>query len=247
MSGDYRQSHTRQGYGRSYDEEFRRNPHRAVVWDLEKRALDAIVRDRLAGREIRLLDFACGSGRIMAHLRDRVARVVGVDVSPSMLEIARERVPGAEIVEADLTRDDVLGDATFDLITAFRFFPNAQPDLRRDAMAALVRHLDRDGLLVFNNHENASSLLYRLSRLSGRGGRRGMARAEVDDLVAAAGLEIVGTRAIALLPLTERHPILPRPLLRAVEGAASRCALFKGLYQDLVFTCAHAAPAATRD
>jgi len=137
-----------------------------------------------------------------------------------MLEIARERVPGAEIVEADLTRDDVLGDATFDLITAFRFFPNAQPDLRRDAMAALVRHLDRDGLLVFNNHENASSLLYRLSRLSGRGGRRGMARAEVDDLVAAAGLEIVGTRAIALLPLTERHPILPRPLLRA-PGAPS--------------------------
>jgi len=239
---DYRHSHTAPGYGRSYDAVFRRNPHRSVIWHLERRVLDRIVQQRFEGREIRLLDFACGTGRILTHLENRVAQAVGVDVAPSMLEVARAKVRRSLIIQADLTCGDVLGDAKFDLITAFRFFPNAQAQLRREALSVLSRHLDRDGYLVFNNHQNASSLLRRLVHLLGRAPGHGMSQAEVDDLVAGAGLRVVSTDAVGLMPFTERHPILPGPLLRMFEGAASRCGLFKGLFQDLVFTCAHFSP-----
>ena len=52
---------------------------------------------RLTGdvRGLRVLDAGCGAGRIMSDLRDRGARVSGFDLSPAMIEIARERL-GAE-------------------------------------------------------------------------------------------------------------------------------------------------------
>lgn len=44
----------------------------------------------MAGR--RVLDAGCGSGPVFAALRDRGARVVGLDASTGMLEVARGRL-----------------------------------------------------------------------------------------------------------------------------------------------------------
>ena len=74
----------------------------------------------------------------MSYLEDRTKSAVGVDLSPSMLEVARKNKRSAEIIEADLTRSDVLGDRKFNLITAFRFFPNAEAELRSEAMQVLA-------------------------------------------------------------------------------------------------------------
>ena len=150
------------------------NPYRAMVWRLEQRVLDGVLRDHLDSRNVALLDFACGTGRIMGHLLGRVASVTGVDVSPSMMEIARKVAPGAELIEADLTQSDVLGERCFELVTAFRFFPNAEPELRRAVMQALARHLSPEGVLVFNNHKNRDSLRRRISRFLGREVTRGI-------------------------------------------------------------------------
>lgn len=239
MPGSYRESHTRPGYGNSYDKAFHENPHRSLVWELEKRALDDILRRFFGARPVRHLDFACGAGRILEHLDGRVESSVGVDISPAMLEAARAKGLKASLVQADLTRGYVLGGARFDLVTAFRFFPNAEEALRREAMAALARHLAPHGYLVFNNHENLSSLLSRLSRLAGRGGTRGMWQAEVDALVAGVGLQIVKVYHIGLMPATEKRLFMPRPLLRAIERGASACGGCRRLSQDLIFVCRH--------
>lgn len=240
MPDSYRDSHKGPGRSASYDRAFYENPHRSLLWELERRALDDIVRRFYAGRPIRHLDFACGAGRVLAHLEDRVASAWGVDVSADMLAAAKEKVKKATLLEADLTRGDVLGGARFDLITAFRFFPNAEAALRRDAMAALVKHLAPGGRLVFNNHENLSSLLNRLGRLLGRGGAAGMAQAEVDALVAGAGLRIERVYPIGLMPATERHLCMPRPVLRLIERAASGLGIGRSLSQNLVFVCGRA-------
>jgi SAM-dependent methyltransferase len=50
------------------------------------------------------LDAACGTGRHAAHLAVRGHRVIGVDGSAAMLEVARERIPGAEFHRAGLDR-----------------------------------------------------------------------------------------------------------------------------------------------
>ena len=64
------------------------------------------------------LDVACGSGKLTAELVSLVGssgRVVGLDFSPRMLEVARRDHPGIEFLEGDalhLPFDDASFDAT---------------------------------------------------------------------------------------------------------------------------------------
>jgi len=88
-----------------------------VAWGLE-------VLDRLApaGNES-VLDAGCGSGRVTAHLLERLPRghVVGADAAPSMVEAAREALgPGVPVILADLVEleldrpvDAVFSNAVF--------------------------------------------------------------------------------------------------------------------------------------
>ena len=65
------------------------------------------------------LDVACGSGKLTAELA-RIAgpkgRVVGLDFSPQMLEVARREHPGIEFVEGDALKLP-FDDASFDAST----------------------------------------------------------------------------------------------------------------------------------
>lgn len=74
----------------------------------------------VAGR--RILDAGCGSGPLLADLRDRGATVVGFDASPEMIRLARKRL-GDDIAlsVADLTQplpyeDEAFGDAAAVLV-----------------------------------------------------------------------------------------------------------------------------------
>lgn len=72
-----------------------------------------------------VLDVGCGAGALLVLLREHVGsagRVVGVDVSPRMLErsrrlLARSPVSGVELVLADASRDP-LGAGTFEAAVA---------------------------------------------------------------------------------------------------------------------------------
>ena len=235
----YVERHKARGY--DYDESFSPevNPYRAMVWRLEQRALDQILQVHLGGAEIDLLDFACGTGRILRHLVGRVKSATGVDVSSAMMEVAREAAPEAELLEADLTGEDALGQRQFNLITAFRFFPNAEPDLRRAVFGVLARHLSKNGVLVFNNHKNRNSLRRRIVRLTGREVQRGtMTHQEVEDLLAHAGLRVVEQIPLATLPVSERHPLLPISAVEPIERGLSRLPVLSGVAQHITYVCA---------
>lgn len=245
---DYRDSHKDPSKGEGYDVRAHHGRHRSLVWAWEQERLREVL-DRFAeGREIHLLDFACGTGRIIGHLEGRVASATGVDVSKSMLDVARRRVQQGEILEADLTRDDALAGRRFNLITAFRFFLNAQSTLRQDAMAALAAHLADDGFLVFNNHLQRWSLahlaLAAWCRVRGRPfERQTMSMDEVRALVAQAGLCIVGTHYWGVIPATDNRMPLPGRLLVRIEDWLSRWRVFHPLAQNVVVICAPTRPA----
>jgi SAM-dependent methyltransferase len=66
---------------------------------------------------LRVLDAACGPGFYSEWLARRGAQVVGCDVTPEMVEIARARNPGVEVRRHDLERPiDWLGDGAVDLV-----------------------------------------------------------------------------------------------------------------------------------
>ena len=50
----------------------------------------------------RVLDLACGPGNVARQLVDLGARVIGVDIAPGMLELARADVPEAAFVRGEL-------------------------------------------------------------------------------------------------------------------------------------------------
>jgi SAM-dependent methyltransferase len=67
----------------------------------------------------RILDAGCGSGPILAQLRDRGAIVTGFDSSAGMLELARQRLgPDADLHLADLGGPLPFPDDAFDDVVA---------------------------------------------------------------------------------------------------------------------------------
>jgi cyclopropane fatty-acyl-phospholipid synthase-like methyltransferase len=84
------------------------------VGDLEAHVLDGLD----VSPRWRALEIGCGVGRLLRPLAGRVARVVGVDVSPGMLARARDYCEGLPNVELELTDGtlDFLPDAGFDFV-----------------------------------------------------------------------------------------------------------------------------------
>src|SRR5690242_5035466 len=59
---------------------------------------------RAQGR--RVLEVACGSGRVVLPMARAGFEVVGIDISPHMLALARQKLAAAN-VEAELVQDDM--------------------------------------------------------------------------------------------------------------------------------------------
>ena len=73
-------------------------------------------------RGLRVLDLGCGEGGYARELARRSATVIGVDGSPRLVEVARERAAAAglnvDFICANASRLDGLADATFDTVLA---------------------------------------------------------------------------------------------------------------------------------
>jgi ubiquinone/menaquinone biosynthesis C-methylase UbiE len=106
---------------------------------------EAVLAAAHVGRGTRLLDVGCGSGLALLIARDRGADVGGIDISPGLLGIARERLPDADLREGDM---EILpfGDAAFDAVVGINAFQFAG-DPRR-ALAEAARVLRPGGRLV---------------------------------------------------------------------------------------------------
>lgn len=68
-----------------------------------------------------VLEFACGTGLVTLRLAPHVAHIRGIDISPQMVDIAREKarsVPNVEITNTDLF-DPCLKPGSFDAVCAF--------------------------------------------------------------------------------------------------------------------------------
>ena len=106
---------------------------------------EAVLDAAEAGPGTRLLDVGCGSGLTLVLAARRGAVPSGLDVSPGLLGIARERLPHADLREADM-ESLPFGDAAFDAVTGVNAFQFAG-DPRR-ALPEAARVLRPGGRLV---------------------------------------------------------------------------------------------------
>jgi predicted TPR repeat methyltransferase len=246
MTADsYTTSHQGLGKGRGYDEHYDQQPHRRFLWQREQLALNDIIDTFFPGREIHLLDFACGTGRITGLLEKHTALAVGVDVSEDMLAQAGEKLKHTRLIRADLTQNNVLAGQKFNLITAFRFFLNAEPDLRRRIMAILADLLAADGLLVFNNHRNLTSPLIRMKYNLKRSHKNFMTVPQMHELARGAGLEIIRIYPIGFYPLMKNK--MPVVLKHAIDRAACRFDCLRNYSESPIAVCRKRSPACEKD
>lgn len=109
-----------------------------------------------------VLEIACGTGRVAIRLAKDGVRVVGLDYSPPMLDVAREKSRGMtniEWAEEDMRSFD-LGE-TFELIIipghAFQNLVEAEDQVA--CLRSIERHLDPDGTLVVHlDHQSVGWL-----------------------------------------------------------------------------------------
>ena len=210
------------------------------MWSREQEIILKILDKYFAGRDIHLLDFACGTGRITSLLENLVKTSTGVDVSGSMLAVARGKLERSEIIEADITAENVLKPRKFNLITAFRFFLNAEPHLRLTAIRALTELLTDDGYFIFNNHHNLDSpwiklLEYFHQKRNTDGIFNVMSMNEMKNLVEMAGLEIVEIYPVGFFH-PPKVPVSYR-LNRAIDNVACRFGFLSRFSESPVAVC----------
>jgi len=88
----------------------------------------------------KLLDAGCGAGLVALLARLRGAVVSGLDASPALLDVARERLPEANLLEGDLEELPFPNDS-FDAVTAVNsIFYAADIDAAMRELVRVARH-----------------------------------------------------------------------------------------------------------
>lgn len=131
-----------------------------IIFDVdtkkEARFIETLYRRHVPRGQRRLLEPACGTGRLMAELARRGFKVTGFDISQGMLDFARTRFEGARLpgVLSQQRMEDFRFRGRFDLayclVSTFKYL------LTEDAAAAHLRcvaeHLVTGGVYVLGFH-----------------------------------------------------------------------------------------------
>lgn len=213
--------------------------HEYDVWTAD--LLEILARHDLSGN--RLLDVGCGTGKSFLEMLPRGWQVTACDISPAMLEIARQKTgDSVRLAVADMRELPVFGE--FDLVWALDDAVNylLDGDELRRALDGMRANLAPSGLLLFDLN---SLLSYRTffaeTEIVERGGRRlvwtGLAGADVEPgSICESRLEaepLDDKEAEEVAPLFHRQRHFPEAEVRAAfEDAGLECVEVYGLDVD---------------
>jgi SAM-dependent methyltransferase len=106
----------------------------AISEDQQVRTYEDALRHVPIEPEHRVLDIGCGAGAFLRLVAERGAEPFGIDAAEGLIELARRRLPGADLRVGDM-EDMPYEDDTFDLVTGFNsfFFANDMVAALREA------------------------------------------------------------------------------------------------------------------
>jgi len=232
IKNDYRDSHKGLDKGVTYDSSFYKSNYKNLILKWEEKVL----REILKKYKIKdYIDFACGTGRITRIIEPYVENAKGIDVSASMLSIAKSKSQKAVFKEVDITREDVSEIDPVDLVSSFRFFTNAQESLRKEVIDVLATKIKPGGLFIFNLHMNSSSPFAVMARVYEKiaGKREGFNHLSLSDFkekhLNRLGLEVVDIYALGLIPVIREEKIYPSWLLNILSKSENAFSFIPGI------------------
>jgi SAM-dependent methyltransferase len=180
----------------------------------------------------RLLDVACGTGKSFLPMLPRGWQVTGCDISPRMLELAREKAgDGVELSVADMLDLPRFGE--FDLVWALDDAINylLSPAELRQALSGMRVNLAPTGLLLFDVNElQAYRTFFAETVVVERDGGRlvwcGLGEKDVaPGSICESRMEVISDGDEEKAPaLTHRQRHFPEAeVVAAIEGAGLEC------------------------
>jgi ubiquinone/menaquinone biosynthesis C-methylase UbiE len=160
-------------------------------------ALRLLVEFSGAGADDSVLDVACGPGLVVAAFARACRRATGIDLTPAMIEKAREQADALGLANVDWRVGNVLPlpfpDGAFSVVVsrfAFHHFPDPLAVLHE-----MARVCARPGHIVVadmaaSDHPNKAAALNAMERLRDPSHTRALSRAELRALFARAGLPV---------------------------------------------------------
>lgn len=140
------------------------DPSRAIVAHYERHAADWDADRRRSGWNDRkwherfaallhpgaaVLDLGCGGGSpVASHLAAHGLRVTGIDSSPSLIALCRDRLPGHEWIVSDMRTLSLAKG--FGGILAWDSFFHLSPNAQRAMFSVFAAHTDQHAVLMFN-------------------------------------------------------------------------------------------------
>ncbi len=105
-----------------------------------------------------VLELGCGTGSLAALLLERGARVTGIDISEAMLDLARRRLPNAELFHLSATEIEKLGKGRFDRVVGTLVLSELSPEECRHVLLGAAAILKPQGCLVIVDEVRPRSL-----------------------------------------------------------------------------------------
>ena len=127
---------------------------RRIFAELEHKPLDRELLDRFAAsvREVGpACDLGCGPGHVARYLHERGVQVCGVDLSPVMVEQARQLTPGVEFRQGNMLALDAADEAWAGIAAFYSLIHIPRGDMAK-ALGELHRVLRPGGLLLLAFH-----------------------------------------------------------------------------------------------
>jgi len=219
------------------------------IWELQRpyvqREIEAVRRQR---PRIRLLDFACGTGRLLSFVENLADESIGLDISAEMLSLAAAKCRRSTLIEGNLAENLSLVAGSFDVVTMFRFILNAGPELSSTMLRILhPLLLAGPGRLICNVHGNSRSLRRFAARRSGRSSRptspgepppmlEQMSPRQIESLFRQTGYRVVAAYGFGLFPRM-CYRGAGSSLFKAFDKIAAGNTWLKWVSTDLLFVC----------
>ena len=141
----------------------------AGCWDEELIRNDKVIEKILDNcgidKGVCVHDVACGTGVLFPDYIKREAVVTGIDISPEMVKIAKEKFPNVNVICGDVEETDF--NEKFDAVMVYNAFPhfpdperlveNLSKLLRKGGRLSVAHGMSREDLLKLHN-ERASKV-----------------------------------------------------------------------------------------
>lgn len=118
-----------------------------------KNMLNAVYNTVLTKNKASVLDIGFGTGTLTAKLYEQGCIITGVDFSSEMINIAREKMPGATLIQADFSKGlpGELSSSRFDFIVATYSLHHLTDAEKIPFITSLTRRLNPGGRVLIGD------------------------------------------------------------------------------------------------